>query len=119
MRHCQTALLQVAPDLEEASRMTGANWLTTMRKITVPLVKNGVLYAWILVFVQSFSELSVSVLLRNVGTDVMSTAILDMWDGSARMPVATAMGAVVFLLITFLIVLAQKLTGRSLLESSN
>jgi iron(III) transport system permease protein len=78
-----------------------------------------VLYAWILVFVQSFSELSVSVLLRNVGTDVMSTAILDMWDGSARMPVATAMGAVVFLLITFLIVLAQKLTGRSLLESSN
>jgi len=119
MRHCQSALLQVAPELEEASRVTGANWLTTMRRITVPLVKNGVLYAWILVFVQSFSELSVSVLLRNVGTDVMSTAILDMWDGSARMPVAMAMGSVVFLLVTSLVVLAQKITGRSLLESSN
>ena len=116
VRNIQTSLMQVSSELEEASRITGATWGQTIRRITIPLIKNGVLYAWVLVFVRAFSELSVSVLLRNVGTDVVATAILDMWDGSERMPVAMAFGVMLFLFVTIVILIAQKITGRSIMD---
>jgi ABC-type Fe3+ transport system permease subunit len=89
-----------------------------MLKITIPLAKTGILYAWILSFISAFPELSTSVMLRNARTDVVSTALLDVWDGSGGLPQAAAFGSVVFLLVTGLIVLAQKLTGRSLIEKA-
>lgn len=116
MRNIQTSLMQVSSELEEVARITGANWGQTVRDITIPIIKNGILCAWILVFVRTFSELSVSILLRNVGTDVVSTAILDMWDGSERMPTAMAFGVVLFLFVTIIILIAQKITGSSITE---
>jgi iron(III) transport system permease protein len=118
VRYCQGALMQVSSELEEASRLCGATWLQTLWGITLPLVKTGIVYAWILVFIQAFPELSSSILLRNVGTDVVATAILDLWDGSGGLPVAAAFAAVVFVLITVMVALAQKLGRRSLIGTS-
>ena len=117
-RYCQSALMQIGSELEEASRMSGATWLQTLRNITIPLAKTGIVYAWILVFIQAFPELSSSILLRNVGTDVVSTAILDLWDGSGGLPLASAFAAIVFLLVTAMVAVAQKVGGRSLIGTS-
>lgn len=87
-----------------------------MRKVTIPLARTGMLYAWILTFVMAFPELSSSVMLRNAGTDVVATAILDLWDGAGGLPQAAAFGTVVFMLVTGLVILAQKVTGRSMID---
>lgn len=116
VRYCQSALIQINTELEEASRISGASWGRTMRSVTVPLAKTGMLYAWILTFVMAFPELSSSVMLRNAGTDVVATAILDLWDGAGGLPQAAAFGTVVFMLVTGLVVLAQKVTGRSMID---
>jgi iron(III) transport system permease protein len=118
VRFCQSALLQIGSELEEASRMCGATWFQTLCKITIPLAKTGIVYAWILVFIQAFPELSSSILLRNVGTDVVSTAILDLWDGSGGLPLASAFAAIVFLLVTGMVAVAQRIGGRSLIGTS-
>jgi iron(III) transport system permease protein len=118
VRYCQSALMQIGGELEEASRLCGATWLQTLWGITIPLVKTGIVYAWILVFIQAFPELSSSILLRNVGTDVVSTAILDLWDGSGGLPVASAFAAIVFVLVTAMVAVAQKVGGRSLIGTS-
>jgi iron(III) transport system permease protein len=118
VRYCQSALMQISGELEEASRLCGATWLQTLCGITIPLVKTGIVYAWILVFIQAFPELSSSILLRNAGTDVVSTAILDLWDGSGGLPVASAFAAIVFVLVTAMVAIAQKVGGRSLIGTS-
>ena len=69
--------MQVSQELEEAARLGGANWFQTVRHILLPLIKRGALYAWIVAFLSAFPELSASILLRNIGTDVVATAILD------------------------------------------
>jgi iron(III) transport system permease protein len=118
VRYCQTAFMQVSQELEEAARLGGANWFQTVRHILLPLIKRGALYAWIVAFLSAFPELSASILLRNIGTDVVATAILDMWDGTGGLPAASALSVMVFLLLTLLVLLAQRVTGRSMLERS-
>lgn len=118
VRYCQSSLMQIGTELEEASRVCGATWLQTLSKVTIPLAKTGIVYAWILVFIQAFPELSSSVLLRNAGTDVVSTAILDLWDGSGGLPLAAAFGTIVFLIVAVMIIIAQRVGGRSLIESN-
>ena len=116
VRYCQTAFMQVAQELEEAARLGGANWFQTVRHILLPLIKRGALYAWIVVFLSAFPEISASILLRNIGTDVIATAILDMWDGTGGLPAASALSVLVFLVLTLLVLLAHRVTGRSMLE---
>ncbi|HHT72172.1 MAG TPA: iron ABC transporter permease [Firmicutes bacterium] len=119
VRYAQAALIQVHTELEEASRICGASWLYTLRKITVPLVKTGLVYAWILTFVMAFPELSSSVMLRNPNTDVVAPAILDLWDGAGGLPQAAAFGTIVFMIVIVLVMLAQKISGRSLLDRNS
>ncbi len=118
VRYCQTAFMQVSQELEEAARLGGANWFQTVGYILLPLIKRGALYAWIVAFLSAFPEISASILLRNIGTDVVATAILDMWDGTGGLPAASALSVLVFLVLTLLVLLAQRVTGRSMLESS-
>jgi iron(III) transport system permease protein len=118
VRYCQTAFLQVSQDLEEAARLGGANWFQAVWHILLPLIKRGALYAWIVVFLSAFPEISASILLRNIGTDVVATAILDMWDGTGGLPAASALSVLVFLILTVLVLLAQRVSGRSMLENS-
>jgi iron(III) transport system permease protein len=116
VRYCQTAFMQVGQELEEAARLGGANWFQTVWHILLPLIKRGALYAWIVTFLSAFPEISASILLRNIGTDVVATAILDMWDGTGGLPAASALSVLVFLVLTLLVLLAQRVTGRSMLE---
>jgi iron(III) transport system permease protein len=118
VRYCQTAFMQVAQELEEAARLGGANWFQTVWHILLPLIKRGALYAWIVVFLSAFPEISASILLRNIGTDVIATAILDMWDGTGGLPAASALSVLVFLVLTLLVLFAHRVTGRSMLERS-
>jgi iron(III) transport system permease protein len=116
LRYSQSSLMQISVELEEASRMSGAGWIRTMVKITIPLIRTSLVYAWILSFINAFPELSTSVMLRNAGTSVVATAILELWDGAGGLPQAAAFGSVVFLVVAFLVMLAQKAVGRSMLD---
>lgn len=116
-RNVQTSLMQISGELEEASRVGGANWSQTMSRITVPLIKAGMAYTWVLVFLGALPELSTSVILRHIGTNTVATAILDAWAGSGGFQKACALGSVTFLMVTLVFYLVQRLTGRSIFES--
>ncbi len=51
------------PDLEEAARVAGAGFVTTMRRITLPILRPTILGAWIIFFVYSLGALSVPLLI--------------------------------------------------------
>jgi iron(III) transport system permease protein len=89
---CKAALSGVHLELESAASILGASRLRVLRDITAPLIKNGLLGGWILVFTPSLKELSASVLLYNSRTTVIPMAIMDayllpQWEAVAALSV--------------------------------
>ncbi|MCG8545321.1 MAG: iron ABC transporter permease [Alphaproteobacteria bacterium] len=80
VRSTSATLVQIHPELEESSLISGANWFQTFRRVTLPLLKPGIVSGWILLFVSFTRELSASVLLYSPGNEVISVAIYDMWE---------------------------------------
>jgi iron(III) transport system permease protein len=80
VRTASAALRQLHPELEEAARVSGASWLRTMHRITLPLVQPAMLSAWVLLFVMAMQEVSSSILLYTSHSIVLSVAIFDLWE---------------------------------------
>ena len=55
--------------LEDAARSLGANRFTTFRRITLPLIKPGVISGSLLAFIMSFDLFAVSLLLKGIGSE--------------------------------------------------
>ena len=79
MRLISTALLQVGPELEEAARAVGARRGQVTRDVTLPLVKYGLLGAWLMVFLIFEREYSTGVYLLTPGTEVIGAMIVSLW----------------------------------------
>lgn len=83
LRLITTALLQVGPELEEAARAVGAKRGQVTRDVTLPLVKYGLLGAWLMVFLIFEREYSTGVYLLSPGTEVIGAMIVSMWGAGA------------------------------------
>jgi iron(III) transport system permease protein len=76
------ALAQISFDLEECSRVHGATWLQTFRRILIGLTLPAFLVGWVLTFFMVLREVSASVLLFSVGNEPLSIVILRLWEES-------------------------------------
>ncbi len=73
---------QISADIEECSRVHGANWWQTLWRILVALAFPAFMVGWVLTFFGIMRELSASLLLYSVGNEVMSVVMLRLWtDG--------------------------------------
>ena len=112
---CNTALASVHVDLERAARVLGASTLRTLRDITAPLIRNGLLSGWIVVFANSLRDLSASVLLYTSATTVISTAIMDVYYASAWGAVA-ALSVILLGINAIAITAGYRILGRNVLS---
>src|ERR671919_659216 len=71
-------LVLVHQELEESSLSCGASWFQTFKRITLPLLKPGIVAGWILLFIAFSRELSASILLYSPGTEVLSVVLYDL-----------------------------------------
>jgi len=84
MRYVQPALVQISPDIDDASRVAGAGEVTVFRKILLPLVMPAVIGSWLYVFFHAVRDVSIASMLYTAATPVVATQLLDMWkDGTA------------------------------------
>jgi len=85
VRVMSNAYSQLSFDLEECSRVHGASWLQTMWRIMIALAWPSFAVGWVLVFFGIMRELSASVLLYSVGSEVLSVVLLKLWaNGNAE-----------------------------------
>src|SRR5262249_17762900 len=85
VRVMSSAYAQLSFDLEECSRVYGAGWLQTMWRIMMALAWPSFAVGWVLVFFGIMRELSASVLLYSVGSEVLSVVLLKLWaNGNAE-----------------------------------
>jgi iron(III) transport system permease protein len=83
VRTISSVLLQLDKSLEECGEVCGASWGHRMRTITMPLLRPGLLAAWMLLFIASVRELGASILLMGPHSQVLTPAIVSAWFGSS------------------------------------
>jgi iron(III) transport system permease protein len=83
VRTISSVMLQLDKSLEESGEVCGASWMERTRTITVPLLRPGLLAAWMLLFIASVRELGASILLMGPHSQVLTPAIVDAWFGSS------------------------------------
>ncbi len=62
-RNIAAVMMAISEELDQSSRMAGASWITTLRRITIPLLKPGIFAGWVLLFIIFLRELSISIIL--------------------------------------------------------
>lgn len=110
VRAANAALRQVDASLEETARITGAGWLRTMLRVTLPLTRPGLFAGWLLVFVPAIQELSASILLFSSESITLAVAVYNLYETGYLEPVA-ALAIVNMVIIGAAIALAVRL-GR-------
>jgi len=105
------SLRAVHPELEDAGRIFGATRLRALVDITAPLIRNGVVATWILIFIGSIRELSATILLFTARTKTVSVTMFDLRESNDWGPIAVL--SITMLAITFvLIALITRFTDR-------
>jgi iron(III) transport system permease protein len=74
-RNVSSVMLAISEELDQSSRMAGASWFTTLRRITIPLLKPGIFAGWVLLFIIFLRELSISIILYTSGTETLSVGV--------------------------------------------
>jgi iron(III) transport system permease protein len=74
-RSISAVLVTLSEELDQSSRMSGASWLTTLKRVTIPLLKPGIFAGWILLFIIFLRELSISIILYTTGTETLSVGV--------------------------------------------
>jgi iron(III) transport system permease protein len=110
LRYSTTSMLQIHKELEESAAMSGATWVTTFRRIILPLLKPGLLAGWIYVMIVSIRELSTSILLYSPDTQVVSIVVWELWENGQYVELS-ALG-VLFIITLFVLVLIAQWLGR-------
>jgi iron(III) transport system permease protein len=83
MRTMAGVVLQVDRGLEECARVCGASWAYQMRTVTLPLLRPGMIAAWLLIFIAGVRELGVSVFLMGPNAKVIAPSIVNSWLSSS------------------------------------
>lgn len=73
-----STLERIRPSLPEAARTLGADGWRVLREIYLPLLRPGLLTAFVLVFVDVMKEMPATLLLRPFGWDTLSVRIFEL-----------------------------------------
>lgn len=105
----RSSLLQVDPQLEQSARSLGRNAFQSIRDVTLPLIKTGILSGGVLVFLTAIKELPATMLLAPIEFDTLATQI---WQATENVNFADAAWASLLMLFismgTTLLLISQE-----------
>src|SRR5438132_4010025 len=111
----RTSLKQLSPDMEEAARVAGASWARSILDIAAPLIKAGLIAAWMMVFAVTLRELSMAILLYVPSTETLPVAIYSFID-NGTFEIAAAVSVVLILISILATLVLRRLTGKAQME---
>lgn len=115
VRSSNSSIRQVDPALEEAAQASGASWGRSLRDITAPLITNGLLVAWMLVFIPAMGELSATILLYSHGAETISVAVFRLQE-LGRIELVAAMALIFIIIVLATLTVVQRAAKGNLLQ---
>ena len=112
----ESTFKSIHPELEDASRIIGANRLIALKDVTAPLARSGVIAAWSFIFIGVIRELSAAILLFAPQSKVVSVVIFDLKE-EGQIGVIAVLG-ILLLVVSFAVILAvQWFAGREVVAT--
>ncbi|RLI47834.1 MAG: iron ABC transporter permease [Candidatus Thorarchaeota archaeon] len=108
-RNVSASLEQIHPSLEEAARVSGATWLRNFRDIIVPLVRPGLVASFLLVFMPTLRELTISVFLVGPKTTTIGVAVYNLQE-EGLYQISAALASLVIVIVFLGNYLVRKVT---------
>lgn len=112
LRTTVAALAQLNPTLLESSASLGASKFYTFRRITLPLIRPGILAGAFIAFMSSFDNVPVSLFLRDARTDMLPIRMWQDLEGRLDVTIAAVSGVMICATVIALIVM-ERVTGLS------
>jgi iron(III) transport system permease protein len=110
-RAVSAVMLTLSEELDQSSRMSGASWLTTLKRITIPLLKPGIFAGWVLLFIIFLRELSISIILYTTGTETLSVGVYYLANFENE-PLTCALSVVQTAVLLGCVMLFRRLAGK-------
>jgi iron(III) transport system permease protein len=111
MRAASGSILQIHSELEEAASASGASWWESFKRVTLPLLRPGLVAGWIYICIVSFREFSTSVLLATGDSRVLSILLFTMFE-QGQVTVVAAIGMLMIATLFSIVAIFYKFTGR-------
>jgi iron(III) transport system permease protein len=110
LRSMSSTIVQIHDELEDASKACGAGFLTTFRRVLLPLMRPGFIAGWILLATIYVREFSTSIFLYSPGSEPIGPLLYHFYVDGNYGPMCS-LGIVVSIVSIVLIVAARRL-GR-------
>jgi iron(III) transport system permease protein len=107
----KSVLLQLGHDLEEASKVCGATWLDTFRRVVLPLTMPALITVGLVGFISAARDISTVVLLGSGQSRTLSLLMLDFAAG-AEFEKATVVAVIIVGLVVGAALFARALGGQ-------
>jgi iron(III) transport system permease protein len=107
----KSVLIQLGGDLEEASRVCGATWFDTFRRVILPLIAPALITVALVGFISAARDISTVVLLGSGRSRTLSLLMLDFAAG-AEFEKATVVAVIIVSLVVAAALVARLLGGK-------
>lgn len=115
-RIARAGLMQIHRELEEASSVSGARWLTTQRRILLPLLMPALASGFIFLFIVGVREFTIALVLFSQDNVVLSVVLWRLFQNGQAAPSA-ALASIIIVLVLPVVLLARRyLVPRALAE---
>jgi iron(III) transport system permease protein len=115
-RNVASMMLAISEELDQSSRLAGASWFTTLRRITLPLLKPGIFAGWVLLFVIFLRELSISIILYTSGTETLSVGVYYLANFETE-PLTAALSVAQTAMLLVCVYVFRRIAGREALTA--
>ncbi|UCC77964.1 MAG: iron ABC transporter permease, partial [Anaerolineales bacterium] len=113
VRTISGSLAQIHDSLEEASRISGANWLQTFRRVVIPLIIPGLFAGWFQVFMPTLRELTLSALLWSARHETIGVMVFNLQE-SGNTVASAALAVVMMVVLVTANLVTRRVTGGRL-----
>lgn len=110
VRTVSMSLMSVDRRVEEAAMVHGASPLKVFWRITLPLIRPGLIAGWVIAFLISFDETTISLFLVSVKASTLPTEIYHYLEYSTD-PQIAALSVILILISLLVVIVLERLIG--------
>ncbi len=116
-RNTNSAMIQLHKELEEAARTAGANALTTLFRITFPLLLPPFLAGWVWVFAHTLRNFSIPLMLATPKNQTIAIVMYHFWEKKADFTLASTLGVALLVAVSILIIFSRRVISRGFTQT--